>query len=52
VSSPTIEEAKFDIETYLKTQLPKLAGSPEFKFAKLEQRAGVCRVFIYAATAV
>ena len=43
-----IEEAKSDIETYLKTQLPELAGSPEL--AKLEQRAG--GLFIYAATAV
>ena len=43
-----IEEAKSDIETYLKTQLPELAGSPEF--AELGQRAG--GLFIYAATAV
>ena len=43
-----IEEAKSDIETYLKIQLPKLAGSPEF--AELGQRAG--GLFIYAATAV
>jgi hypothetical protein len=43
-----IEEAKSDIETYLKTQLPKLAGTPEF--AELGQRAG--GLFIYAATAV
>ena len=43
-----IEEAKSDIETYLKTKLPKLAGSPEF--AELGQRAG--GLFIYAATAV
>jgi hypothetical protein len=43
-----IEEAKSDIETYLKTQLPELAGSPEF--AELGQRA--CGLFIYAATAV
>ena len=43
-----IEEAKSDIETYLTTQLPKLAGSPEF--AELGQRAG--GLFIYAATVV
>ena len=43
-----IEEAKSDIETYLKAQLPELAGSPEF--AELGQRAG--GLFIYAATAV
>ena len=43
-----IEEARSDIEMYLKTQLPKLAGSPEF--AELGQRAG--GLFIYAATAV
>ena len=43
-----IEEAKSDIETYLKTQLPELTGSPEF--AELAQRA--CGLFIYAATAV
>ena len=43
-----IEEAKSDIETYLKTQLPELAGSPEF--AELGQRAG--GLFIYAATVV
>ena len=43
-----IEEAKSDIETYLKTQLPELASSPEF--AELVHRAG--GLFIYAATAV
>ena len=43
-----IEEAKSDIETYLKTQLPGLAGSPEF--AELGQRVG--GLFIYAATVV
>jgi hypothetical protein len=43
-----IEEAKADIETYLKSQLPELAGSPEF--AELVQRAD--GLFIYAATAV
>ena len=43
-----IEEAKLDIETYLKTQLPELASSPEF--AQLVQRAG--GLFIYAATVV
>ena len=43
-----IKEAKSDIKTYLKTQLPKLASSPEF--AELGQRAG--GLFIYAATAV
>ena len=41
-----IEETKSDIETYLKTQLPRLAGSPEF--AELEQRTG--GLFICAAT--
>jgi len=43
-----IEEAKSDIETYLKTQLPELASNPEF--AELGRRAG--GLFIYAATAV
>ena len=43
-----IEEAKSDIATYLKSQLPNLAGNPEF--AKLVQRAG--GLFIYAATLV
>jgi hypothetical protein len=43
-----IKEAELDIETYLKTQLPELAGSP--KFVELEQRAG--GLFIYAATVV
>ena len=43
-----IKEAESDIETYLKTQLPKLAGSP--KFVELGQRAG--GLFIYAATVV
>ena len=43
-----IEEAKSDVESYLKTQLPKLASSPEL--AELGQRAG--GLFIYAATAV
>ena len=43
-----IEEAKSDIETYLKTELPGLAGSSEF--TELGQRAG--GLFIYAATAV
>ena len=42
------EEAKSDIETYLKTRLPKLAGSPNF--AKLGECAG--GLFIYAASAV
>ena len=42
------EEAKSDIETYLKTHLPKLAGNP--KFAKLGECAG--GLFIYAASAV
>jgi NACHT domain len=43
-----IEEAKSDIEAYLKTQLPELAGSPEF--AEIGQRAD--GLFIYAATVV
>ena len=44
-----IEEAKSDIETYLKTQLPELVSSPEF--AELGQRrAG--GLFHYAATTV
>ena len=43
-----IEEAKSDIETYLKTQLPELASSPEL--AELGQRAG--GLFIYAVMAV
>ena len=43
-----IEEAKSDIETYLKTQLSELVDSPEF--AELVQRAG--GLFIYASTAV
>ena len=43
-----IEEAKSDIETYLKTELPELAGSS--KFTELGQRAG--GLFIYAATVV
>ena len=43
-----IEEAKSDIETYLKSQLPGLAGSSEF--TELGQRAG--GLFIYAATVV
>ena len=43
-----IEEAKSDIETYLKTQLLELAGSPEF--AELGRRGG--GLFIYAAMAV
>ena len=43
-----IEEAKSDIEMYLKTELPIFAGSPEL--AELGQRAG--GLFIYAATAV
>ena len=43
-----IEEAKSDIETYLKTHLPKLAGSQDF--AKLGER--VAGLFIYAATVV
>ena len=43
-----IEEAKSDIESYLKTQLPELASTPEF--AELGQRAD--GLFIYAATAV
>ena len=43
-----IEEARSDIETYLKTELPELASSPEL--SELEQRAG--GLFIYAATAV
>ena len=43
-----IEEAKLDIETYLKTQLPELAGSPDF--VELGRRAD--GLFIYAATAV
>jgi hypothetical protein len=43
-----IEEAKSDIEKYLKTQLPKLACSP--KFAELGQRVG--GLFIYASTVV
>jgi hypothetical protein len=43
-----IDEAKSDIETYLKTQLPELARSSEF--TELGQRAG--GLFIYAATAV
>jgi len=44
----SIEEAKSDIEKYLKTKLPMLAGSPEL--AELGQRAS--GLFIYAATAV
>ena len=48
VSKMPIEEAKSDIETYLKTQLPELVSSPEF--VELGQRAG--GLFIYAATAV
>ena len=43
-----IEEATSDIETYLKAELPELAGCPEF--AELVQRAS--GLFIYAATAV
>ena len=43
-----IEEARSDIETYLETQLPELAGSPDL--AEIGQRAG--GLFIYAATAV
>ena len=43
-----IEEAKSDIEAYLRNQLPELAGSP--KFVELGQRAD--GLFIYAATAV
>jgi hypothetical protein len=43
-----IEEVKSDIKTYLKPQLPELAGSPEF--AELGQRVG--SLFIYAATVV
>ena len=43
-----IEEVKSDIETYLKTQLPELAGSPGF--AELGQRAD--GLFIYAASVV
>ena len=43
-----IRDAKSDIEAYLKTQLPELAGSPEF--AELGQR--VDGLFIYAATVV
>jgi len=43
-----IEEARSDIQAYLKTELPKLASSPEL--AELGQRA--CGLFIYAATAV
>jgi hypothetical protein len=43
-----IKEAESDIETYLKTQLPELAGSQEF--AELGHRAG--GLFIYAATVV
>ena len=43
-----IEEAESDIETYLKTELPELAGSSEL--AELQQRAS--GLFIYAASAV
>ena len=43
-----IEEAKSDIEKYLKTQLPELAHTP--KFSELGQRVG--GLFIYAATVV
>ena len=43
-----IEEARSDIEMYLKTQLPELANSPEF--AELGRRTG--GLFIYAATVV
>ena len=43
-----MEEAKSDIKTYLKTELPELASRPEF--VELERRAG--GLFIYAATAV
>ena len=44
----SIEEAKSDIEKYLKTQLPELAHSP--KLVELGQRVG--GLFIYAATVV
>ena len=43
-----IEEAASDIETYLKTELPELAGSSEL--AELQRRAS--GLFIYAASAV
>ena len=43
-----IQEAKSDIETYLKSQLPELARSP--KFAELGQRVG--GLFVYAAFVV
>ena len=43
-----IEEAKSDVETYLKSQLPELAGCLEF--TELAERAG--GLFIYAASAV
>ena len=43
-----IEEAQLDIKTYLKTNLPKLASSPEL--AELVHQAD--GLFIYAATAV
>ncbi len=43
-----IEEAELDIGTYLKTNLPKLASSPEL--ADLGRRSG--GLFIYAATVV
>ena len=43
-----IEEAQSDIETYLKTQLPELVGTPEL--AELGQHVG--GLFIHAATAV
>jgi WD40 repeat protein len=43
-----IGQAKSDIETYLKTKLPMLAGSPQL--TELGLRAG--GLFIYAATAV
>ena len=45
-----IDEAKTDIEKYLKAKLPKLARAGSPKLAELEQRAG--GLFIYAATAV
>ena len=44
----SIEEARSDIETYLKIKLPMLADSPEL--AELGRRAG--GLFIYAATVV
>ena len=45
-----IKEAKSDIETYLKTKLPKLAASGSPEFTELGHR--IDGLFIYAATVV